>query len=157
MSLLSYILLNFLVFTQCGTRLTLEYLTISPSSESPSSTLIHSSSGASKRPFTRTTVHTLIRDTLAWNLHQEDFRYRVKLSPFVWWKRRTIDSNTTCWENPRGKNLGRLMRQESTHTRKWHYFQPKTLKHWVCVSSFLYVTQLSHSYPMWDLDSHLNT
>jgi len=61
-------------------RLSLEYLTISPSSESPSSTtLIHSlSSGSILKPeyithdtLTCTAIHTLIRDTLAWNLHQE--------------------------------------------------------------------------------------
>ena len=40
---------------------------------------------------------------------------------------------------------------------EWHHLQPKTLRHYVCGSSFLYVAQLSHSYPMWDLDSYLNT
>jgi len=30
----------------------------------------------------------------------------------------------------------------------------KALGLWV---SFLYITQLSHSYPMWDLNSYLNT
>jgi len=69
-----------------GLRLTLEYLKISPSSESFSSTLIHFPSSESNWPrvhyswpLTCTAVHTLIRDMLAWNLHQEDFRYRVKL------------------------------------------------------------------------------
>jgi len=37
----SYMLLNFLIFTQRETRLILGYLTISPSSESPSSKLMH--------------------------------------------------------------------------------------------------------------------
>jgi len=138
-----------------GLRLTLEYLTISLSSESPSFTLIYSPSSGSKWSLTCTAVHTLIQDTLAWNLHQEDFRYRVKLSSFVRWQRRTIGSDTTCWENPRGKYQGDLirMRTEPTHIREWH--QPKTLRHWVCGSS--YVAQRSHFYPLWDLDSHLNT
>jgi len=64
-------------------RLTLEYLTISPTSESHSSTtLIQSSSSGSilkPWPLTCTAVHTLIWDTLAWNLLQEDFWYKVKL------------------------------------------------------------------------------
>ena len=47
-----------------GLRLTLEYLTISPSSESPSSILIHSPLSGSKWPLTCTVIHTLIRDTL---------------------------------------------------------------------------------------------
>jgi len=46
------------------------------------------------------------------------------------------------------------MRTKPTHIRKWHHLQPKTLRHWVCGSFFLYVAQLSHSYSMWDLDSH---
>ena len=40
----------------------------------------------------------------------------------------------------------------SQHIRKWHYLQPKILKHWVCEFSFLYVTQISHFYSMWDLN-----
>ena len=54
-------------------------------------------------PLTCTVVHTLIRNTFAWNHHQEDFRYRVKLySP----RPQTNGSDTTCWENPRGKYRG---------------------------------------------------
>jgi len=80
-------------------RLTLRYLTISPSSESPFFTLVHSPSSRSKRLLTCTTVHTLILDTLAWNLHQEDFDTG---SP----KPHTNDFITTCWENPREKHRG---------------------------------------------------
>ena len=69
--------LTFSFLLNVGHRLTLEYLTISPSSESPSSTLIHFPSSGSKRLLTCTAFHTLIRDTLAWNLHQKNFRYRV--------------------------------------------------------------------------------
>jgi len=107
---------------------------------------------------TCTAVHTLIRDT--WHVclkspsGRQDFRYRVKLySP----RPQINDSDTTCWENPRGKHGGDLtrMRTEPNHIREWHHLQPKTLRRWVCGSSFLYVAQLSHSYPMWDLDSHL--
>ena len=116
-------------------------------------------SSKSKWPFICTAVHTLIWDTLAWNLRQEDFRYRVKLSSFARWKRRTISSDTTCWENLKGKHRGdkQEMRQEPKPTREWHHLQPKTLRHRVCGSSFLYVAQLSHSYSMGDLDSHLDT
>ena len=72
-------------------------------------------------------------------------------------KPKTIGSDTTCWDNLMGKHWGDLtrMRQEPIHIRKWHHLQPKTLR--LCGSSFLYIAQLSHSYPMWDLDSHLNT
>jgi len=62
-------------------RLTLEYLRVSPLSVSPSSTLIHSPLSGSilnarvhySWPLTCTTVHTLIRDTLAWNLIRKTF------------------------------------------------------------------------------------
>jgi len=71
-----------------GLRLTLEYLTISPLKWE--SLLHHIDTIPLERKhsqprvhyswsLTCTAVHTLIRDTLAWNLHQEDFRYRVKL------------------------------------------------------------------------------
>jgi len=85
-------------------RLTLGYLTIFSSSESPSFTLIHSPLGGSKRLLTCTAVHTLIRDTLAWNFCQEDFRYKVKLYSST---QQTIDSDTTWCEIPRGNTLGR--------------------------------------------------
>jgi len=59
---------------------------------------------------TCTAIHTLIRDTLAWNHHQKDFRYRVKLySP----RPQTNGSDTTCWENTREK----LERSHKNETR----------------------------------------
>ena len=64
-----------------GFRLTLEYLTISPSSESLFSTLIHS-------PFER--KHS----------QPEYITYDPSLV--------TNNSDTTCWENPRGKHWGDL-------------------------------------------------
>ena len=42
-----------------------------------------------------------------------------------------------------------LMKISSKHIREWRHLQPKTLRHWSCESSFLYVAQLSHSYSMW--------
>ena len=43
----------------------------------------------------------------------------------------------------------------TSYIREWHHLQPKILRRWVCESFFLYVAQLSHSYPTWDLHSHL--
>ena len=74
-------------------------------------------------------------------------------------KLQTIGSDTTCWVI-RGGKTGEISQEwelSQTHIREWHHLQPKTLRHWVCGSSFLYVAQLSHSYSMWDLDSHLDT
>ena len=119
---------TFLFLPIIGLRLTLEYLTISPSSESPFSTLIHSPSSESKRPLTCTAVHTLIWDTLAWNLHLEDFRYRVKLYlPQA--------ENHRLWYHllgdSEGKNWGDFtrMRHEPTYIRECRHLQPKTLRH----------------------------
>ena len=89
--LIYYLTFSFLL--DVWLRLTLGYLTISPSSETPSSTLIHSRSSRSifkhkhlthkwsllVPPFTHLNetrlLDTLKRDTLAWNFLQEDFRY----------------------------------------------------------------------------------
>jgi len=88
-------------------RLILEYLTISPSSESLFSTLIHFPSSRSilklkwesllhidtlslewkhsqtqihySWPVTYNTVYTFIWDTLVWNLRKKDFQYEVKM------------------------------------------------------------------------------
>jgi len=49
------------------------------------------------------------------------------------------------------------MRLEPTHISEWHHLQPKTLRHWVCGSSFLYDAQLTRLYSMRDLDSYLDT
>ena len=85
-----------------------------------------------------------------------DFWYKVKLySP----KPQTIGSDITCWVI-RGGKTGKISQEwelSQTHTREWHHLQPKTLRDWVCGFSFLYVAQLSYSYSMWDLDSHLDT
>jgi len=141
----SYMLLNLLILTQLflpnvRLRLILEYPTISLSSESPSSTLIHSPSSESKRPLSCTAVHTLIRDTLAWNLRQEDFRYRV-----------TQAANHRFWyhllRESEGETLGRCltMRTKSNPYKEMISLSTqnsKTLSLWVF---FLYVAQLSHS------------
>jgi len=50
------------------------------------------------------------------------------------------------------------MRHEpNLHIRDWHHSQPKTLRQWVCESSFLYGAQLSHFYSMWDLELYLDS
>jgi len=116
-------------FLILNVELTLEYLTIFSSSESPSSILVHSPSSGSKQPLLVPPFTHLY--TLAWNIRQEDFWYRVKLSPFVRWQRRTINSDITCWENPKRKHLGDKQEwdKNTTHIRKWHNLQPKTLRH----------------------------
>ena len=45
----------------------------------------------------------------------------------------------------RGGNTEKISNNENwviPHIREWHHLQPKTLRHWVCGSSFLYVAQL---------------
>jgi len=58
------------------------------------------------------------------------------------------DRHKVCWGKSRRETLGRQtrMRTRVQHTREWHHLQPKTLRHWFCRSSFLYVVQLSHFY-----------
>jgi len=128
--------LTFSFLPNVGLRLTLEYLTISPSSESHSSTtLIHSPSSGSI-------------------LNVEYITHDPSLAQAI---------NQRLWYHLLGESEGETpgretrMRTEPTYIREWHHLQPKTLRHWVCGSSFLYVAQLSHFYSMWDLDSHLDT
>jgi len=117
-----------------GLRLTLEYLTISLSSESHSSTtLIHSpSSGSNSQtrvhyswPLTCIAVHTLIRDTLAWNHHQKDFRYRGQTVL-------AYAANHRLWYHLLGESeeeTGEISQEWelSQHIREWHHLQPKIL------------------------------
>jgi len=92
--LLSYMLLNFLIPTQCET---LTNIWISNNLPLKCESLLHHIDTV---PLKR--KHS---QTLAWNHHQEDFRYRVKLySP----RPHTNGSDTNCWENTRGKHLGDL-------------------------------------------------
>jgi len=92
--------LTFSFLPNVGLRLTLEYLTIPLSSESPSSTLIHSLSNGSKRPHL----------------------YEAHLPEISIMK--TFDARSN-WAHSPG-------------------------------FSFLYIVQLSHSYPMWFLDYYEN-
>ena len=109
-----------------GFRLTLEYLTISPSSESLFSTLIHS-------PFER--KHS----------QPEYITYDPSLVPPFKTIRKTFDTGLNCTRSGRKPTAliplyGRI--QGGKHRGDIRE----------CGSSFLYVAQLSHSYPMWDLD-----
>jgi len=66
-------------------------------------------------------------------------------------------NDTSCWKNPRGKHREDLIRMRTEPTYMRMTLPPtQNLKALICGSSFLYVAQLSHSYPMWELDSHLN-
>ena len=49
--------------------------------------------------------------------------------------------------SPSSRSIGEITQEWelSQHIREWHHLQPKTLRHWVCGSSLLYVAQLSHS------------
>jgi len=150
-------------------RLTLGYLTVSPSSESLSSTLVHSSSSGSifkheyltyKWPSLIPPFTHLNGTHLPGTFIKRIFDRYMDQTVLIWaGYSDELDSDTTCCENPRGKHWGDLtrMRTRAQHTREWHHLQPKTLRHWICGSSFLYVAQHSHFYSMWDLDSHLNT
>jgi len=159
--LLSYILPTFSFLPNVRLRLTLEYLTISPSSESLSFTLIHSLSSRSilKLEYithdpSLVTVHTLIWNTLAWNLSQKTFDIGSNCT--------RQDVNQRLWYHLLGIRGGNL--RETNKNEKWakphkRMTPPSTqnlkaLGLWVF---FLIYCQLSHSYPTWDLDSHLNT
>jgi len=114
----------------------------------------------SQMTLTYTAIYTLKRDTLAWNIRREDFRYSDQIV-LVWvyyhHKQLTLIPLAGIIE---GANIGEIQQEwvkSLTHTREWHHLQPKTLRHWVCESYFLYVAQFSHFYTMWDLYSHLDT
>jgi len=118
---------TFSFVSNVGLRLTLEYLTISLSSESPFSTLIHSpSSGSILKPEPEYITHDpslVLPFTHLYGTHLPETSIRktfdtgsnctrpsCKPSPLI----------PTCWENQRGKPWGDLtrMRQEPTHIRK---------------------------------------
>jgi len=127
--------------------------------------------------------NTLIRDTLAWNPCQETFdtgagkfwggntretKQEWELKPLLG---RLSIQGSNCTHPGRkllalilvrkiwGGNTGET-KQEWKQGQTYKEMIPpstKTLRHWVCRSSFLHVAQESHFYSMWDLDSHLNT
>jgi len=120
-----------------GLKLILEYLTISPSSESLSSTLIHySSSGNILKPEYITHDPSLVPSfTHLYGTHLPETSIR-----------KTFDtgSNCTCPSHKltaliplagkiRGEILGRsqTVRHEPTCIREWHHLQPKALRFWV--------------------------
>ena len=90
-------------------RVTLEYLTISPSSESLSSTLIHfPSSGSILKPEYITHDPSLVPSfTHLYETHVPEISIRKTFDTGLP-KPQTIGSDTTCWENPRGKHWGDL-------------------------------------------------
>ena len=133
MGLISYMLLNFL-------RLRLTWIpNKSPPQVRVPSTLVHSpraeafsntSTLITKDPHlyrTCTAVYALKRDMLAWNLRQEDFRYRDQTA-LVWAGHR--HEPLALIPLVRGK-LGRSHKEWelSQHIREWRYLQPKTLRY----------------------------
>jgi len=146
-----------------GLRLILEYLTISPSSESHSSTtLIHSSSSGSILNSTKLLmIPHLYRCSHIYTGHA-----CLKISI-----RKTFDTGSNCTRPSRKPTaliplVGRIregnwgdvtrMRNEPNLYKKMTPHSTQNLKALSLRVFFLYDVQLFHFYPMWDLDSHLN-
>ena len=146
-----------------GLILTLEYLTISPSSKSPSSTLIYppraeTISNLSTLLTTPHLYHRLHTYTGHACLKPPSGRLSIQGQTVF-----TKAANQRLWYHllgeSEGKTLGRSHKNENWAKPYKRMTPPSTqnLRHWVYGSSFLYFAQLSHSYPMWNLDSQLNT
>ena len=142
---------TFFFLLNVGLRLTLEYQTISPSSKSPSSILVHSPSSGSTFSNTSTllttVVYTLKLDMLVY-LHQKDFRYRNQII-LVW---ASHCPNHRLWyhllEISRGETLGRSNKNETRVKPTQGMVPPstqnlKTLSLWVffliCYSTFSFL------------------
>jgi len=151
---------TFSILVNVGFRLTLGFLTFSPSRVSPFN---HIGTLPLQRKHSQPRVPLLVPPfILTGHAYLELFARKTfdtgtllhSSEPIL-----TIGSDTTLSSFTEGVSPGRTtpMRPEPNHIRHWHHSQPKTLRQWVYGPWSLYGALLSQFWSMWDLDSHLDS
>jgi len=120
--LVSCMLLNFLILTQCELRLTLGYLTISPSSESLSSILVHSSL---VEAFSNTST-SLTKDP---HLYRRFTHLKEICLLETSVRKRLSIQESNCTHMSRFLISFAGNENRAKHIREWHHLQPKTVRH----------------------------